>query len=96
METKYTLEYRPEFTEWLDEQTNVVSAKVSNRLGRVALGSFGDAKSIGGGLYELRFNFGAGIRVYYTQKEDVIVVILGAGTKRTQSRDIEKIRSLIK
>ncbi|BBH54690.1 type II toxin-antitoxin system RelE/ParE family toxin [Fluviispira sanaruensis] len=53
------------------------------------------AKNLGGGIYELRAKAkGAGYRVYYTFKNDKIIILLVAGDKSTQQRDIEKARNL--
>ena len=52
------------------------------------LGSFGDAKSVGAGVFELRFDFGPGYRVYYTERNGEI------GDKSTQKQDIEKAKEL--
>lgn len=48
----------------------------------------GDTKPVGEGVFEMREHFGAGWRMYYVQHGDVIVVMLGGGTKSTQAADI--------
>lgn len=58
------------------------------------LGNFGDAKSVGAGVFELRFDFGPGYRVYYTERNGEIVVLLAGGDKSTQKQDIEKAKEL--
>ena len=63
---------------------------VDARLARVRAGNFGDAKSVGGGVSELRINFGPGLRVYYGLHGKQIVVLLGGGDKGSQSRDIRR------
>jgi putative addiction module killer protein len=45
-----------------------------------------------GGVWELRFHFGSGYRVYYGKIGKVVVVLLCGGSKGTQGRDIEKAR----
>ena len=59
------------------------------RLDRVAEGNFGDHRSIGGGVSELRINRGPGYRVYYTIRQRTVVVLLCGGDKASQKRDIE-------
>lgn len=53
-------------------------------------GHYGDYKHLQDGVFELRYNFGAGYRLYFAEDGDTIVVLLCAGDKSTQSRDISK------
>jgi putative addiction module killer protein len=75
--------------EWLDELDFIVSARVQVRINRVAHGNFGDAKSVGQGVSELRLTFGSGYRVYFAVHGDEIVVLLCGGNKSSQDDDIE-------
>ena len=59
------------------------------------LGNVGDAKSVGDGVFELRFDFGPGYRVYYTEREGEIIVLLAGGDKSSQKQDIEKAKQLV-
>ena len=54
----------------------------------------GDAKGVGKGVMEMRIDYGPGYRVYYTSQGPTIVVVLCAGDKRTQSRDIKRAQEL--
>jgi putative addiction module killer protein len=54
----------------------------------------GNHKSLGGGLYEIKIDYGAGYRVYYRYKDNKIIIILGGGDKSSQDKDIKKIRSM--
>ena len=54
----------------------------------------GDAKSVGKGVMEMRIDYGPGYRVYYVHQGPTIVVVLCAGDKRTQSRDIKRAQEL--
>ncbi|WP_420641653.1 type II toxin-antitoxin system RelE/ParE family toxin [Candidatus Leptofilum sp.] len=69
--------------------------KVLARINRVENGNFGDFKSLGDNLYELRFFFGGGLRIYYTIRDNRLVLLLRGGDKSKQSRDIEKARQMI-
>lgn len=76
------------FDEWLkslDAQTRV---RINARLNRLRLGNFGDFKSVGTGVYELRLFFGPGYRVYYGLAGKQVVLLLAGGTKKKQDRDI--------
>lgn len=64
-------------------------ARIEARLAMVAAGSFGDAKSIGNGVMELRIDWGPGYRVYFAREGQVVVLLLCGGDKRTQDKDIK-------
>ena len=85
----------PEFTAWLDGlKDNKVRGVVTERIKRLSFGLLGDFKAIGDGIIELRIDFGAGWRLYYTQHSAQIVVLLAGGSKRTQKKDIQRAKSL--
>ena len=64
------------------------------RLRKASLGHLGDVKPVAPGVYEMREFFGPGWRMYYARRGDVLIVMLGGGSKATQARDIEKAISL--
>ncbi|MGD0860159.1 MAG: type II toxin-antitoxin system RelE/ParE family toxin [Terracidiphilus sp.] len=85
----------PEFTRWLDGlKDNKVRGAVVERIKRLTFGLLGDFKAIGDGVIELRIDFGAGWRLYYTQCGAQIVVLLAGGSKRTQKKDIQRAKAL--
>lgn len=93
----YTLQSTQTFNHWLAGLKDpVVRNKVLTRLDRVVQGNFGDCKTLANGLYELRFAFGVGLRVYYTLKNERVVLLLAGGDKSSQERDIEKALALLK
>ena len=63
---------------------------VLRRLDRVAAGNSGDCKYCREGVWELRLDKGPGYRIYYAKTEETIVVLLCAGDKSTQSKDVER------
>ncbi len=67
---------------------------VAERIKRLTFGLLGDFKAIGGGVIELRIDFGPGWRLYYTQCSAEIVVLLADGSKRTQKKDIRRAKAL--
>lgn len=84
------------FDDWLSElPENRTQAKIAARINRLAAGNFGDCKSLGQGLYELRIDWGPGYRVYYAMIAQARVLILCGGDKRIQVPDIEKARAYL-
>src|SRR5580658_8661131 len=83
------------FDEWFDSLRDLrMRAAVDARLARVRAGNLGDCKSVGGGVFEMRINFGPGLRVYYGLRGQEIVVLLGGGDKSSQARDIRRAQQL--
>jgi putative addiction module killer protein len=78
------------FAKWLDglEDTRA-RARVQARIERLAGGNPGDVKPVGGGVSELRIDYGPGYRVYFTRAGREIVVLLAGGDKSTQDADIK-------
>lgn len=82
------------FTSWLENLKDFqATAKVKVRLDRMKLGNFGDSKSVGDGVHELRIDFGPGYRVYYGQIGRKILLLLYGGIKRSQDKDIVTAKS---
>src|SRR5580658_1484513 len=83
------------FDEWFNSiRDKRMQAAVDARLARVRAGNFGDCKSVGGGVFELRVSLGPGLRVYYGRHDQEVVVLLGGGDKRSQQRDIRRAQQL--
>ena len=81
---------REPFREWLSSLgDHKARAKIWVRLDRVSLGNFGDCHGVGGGVHELRIDYGPGYRVYFGQEGTTVVVLLCGGDKDTQTDDIE-------
>ena len=84
----FQIETTLEFDEWLEGLDKRTAIRLASRLDKLALGLWGDCKSVGPGVTELREHFGAGYRMYVTELDKVIVVALGGGDKSTQAKDI--------
>ncbi len=78
------------FAKWLDGLADVQArARLLVRIDRLAEGNPGDVKPVGGGISEMRVNYGAGYRVYYTVRNREVIILLAGGDKDSQSRDIK-------
>ena len=88
------IETTSEFMRWFNglKDKKVVS-RVVVRLQRVEQdGYFGDSKSVGGGVSEMRIDYGSGYRLYYTIRGEEAVFLLCGGDKSSQQKDIKKAK----
>ena len=84
------------YAKWFDRlKDRSARAKINIRIRRLSLGNSGDSKSVGGGVRELRIDFGPGYRVYYWQKGDELILLLAGGDKSSQPSDIHTARQLL-
>jgi putative addiction module killer protein len=67
-----------------------VADRIVRRVARVKLGNFGDFRSVGEDVQELRIQIGPGIRVYFGRQSETIVVLLWGGDKQSQRSDIRR------
>ncbi len=67
-------------------------ARIQTRVDRLSLGLFGDWKSVGEGVFELRISEGKGYRVYYGKEGEAIVILLCGGNKSSQTKDIKQAK----
>lgn len=85
-----TLSGKVPFIEWLhclkDATTRL---RIRRRLDRLELGNFGDCKPVGEGILELRLAFGPGYRIYLAEEDDILIILLCAGDKSSQKKDIQ-------
>ncbi len=85
------------FSRWLGGlKDHRAKAAIVFRLRQVAAGHWGDVKSVGGGVSELRWHIGPGYRVYFTRRGEQIVLLLAGGDKSSQAKDIAKAKELAK
>lgn len=66
--------------------------RIVRRIARLELGNFGDFRSVGEGVQELRIPIGPGIRVYFGRQGEAIVVLLCGGDKHSQRHDIGRAK----
>ena len=93
----YTVKRLDEFSEWLKGLKDELTRQRLNKRLRIAqLGNLGDVESVGEGVFEMREHFGPGWRMYYVQRGEVLIVMLGGGDKSTQQADIRRAAALAK
>ena len=84
---------RVPFSEWYDTlQARNVRNRIQKRLDQLEEGNFGDYRSVGSGVFELRFHFGPGYRIYFGEVDNTVVLLLCAGDKSSQTRDIRRAK----
>ena len=84
-----------EFTKWLKSlRDGRAAAKIAQRIVRLQSGLLGDVKPVGGGVSELRIDYGPGYRVYFANQGRAIVILLCGGDKGTQAADIKRAKAL--
>lgn len=85
------------YREWFDGlRDREARARIDARIRRLSLGNAGDVKPVGGGVSEVRIDYGPGYRVYYQQRGPLLVVLLCGGDKRTQNSDIRRAIEIAK
>lgn len=84
------------FIDWLESLDITIKHRIQSRLARVAIGNLGEYKLLGDHIHELKFKFGSGYRIYYSELDDVILLLLCAGDKKTQSKDIKMAKDYLR
>jgi putative addiction module killer protein len=83
------------YIEWFEKlKDRRARARIAIRIRRVSLGNLGDVKPVGDGISELRIDYGPGYRVYFTQRNNQLIILLAGGDKTTQVSDIQKAKKI--
>jgi putative addiction module killer protein len=77
------------FSTWFKGLNVPAALKVRTAIARMETGNFFNVEPVGQGVSEYKLEFGPGYRIYFGKDGDTLVVLLGGGTKKRQSRDIE-------
>ena len=93
----YTVFETDTFEQWMDGlRDRPTRIRLRRRLTKAMRGNLGDVKSVGEGVWEMREFFGPGWRMYYVQRGNVLIVMLGGGDKSSQDEDIAAAKVLAK
>lgn len=89
-----TADGKQPLTEWLNGlEDERARSKIKIRFDRLALGNFGDCEPVGGGVLELRIDWGPGYRAYIARLGPIAVLLLCGGDKTTQRKDIKRAKA---
>jgi putative addiction module killer protein len=85
------------YRDWINSlKDRAGRARIQVRVDRLANGNPGQHRNLTGGISELKIDFGPGYRVYYTEREGDLVILLAGGDKSTQQQDIRTATVLAK
>lgn len=85
-----------EFDAWLKALRDpIATARIAARIRSAEAGNFGDCAPVGDGISEMRIHVGPGYRLYYCRRGDVTYLLLCAGDKSTQPKDIRTAKTLL-
>lgn len=91
----YTIKRMPEFDEWLGSlKDSMTRLRLARRLEKAQRGLLGDVAPVGEGVQEMREFFGPGWRMYFIEKDQALIVMLGGGNKSSQTDDIHRAIAL--
>ena len=93
----YRVEQTDEFASWLDRlRDQRAQTVIATRVLRIQSGLLGDWKTVSDGVSEIRIDYGPGYRLYFTMRNQVIVILLCGSDKRGQDRAIKLAKRLVK
>ncbi|BAK45077.1 type II toxin-antitoxin system RelE/ParE family toxin [Eggerthella sp. YY7918] len=91
----WTVKKTRTFERWLRRlKDRKARGRISARVFRLEEGLLGDVRSVGEGVFELRIDYGPGYRLYGTIMGAVVIVLLCAGDKGSQKRDIARAKRM--
>ena len=91
----FTVRQTEEFFAWLDGlKDKRAQVRIAAGLRQTEAGSLGDWQPVQGDVSELRVDFGPGYRLYFVRRGRIIIVMLNAGDKSPQKRDIRRVLKL--
>ncbi len=92
----YSVLRTDEFDKWLSRlRDERAKARIAARIRSAELGNLGDARPVGGGISEMRIDYGPGYRVYFKLRGKQLIILLIGGDKSTQARDIKKAKAIV-
>ena len=91
----YTILRSSTFDRWLGRLRDRQAVdRIIARLLAAEDGHLGDVRAVGGGVSEMRIQYGPGYRIYFITQGAELIVLLCGGDKDSQQRDIERARRM--
>ena len=81
--------------EWMNSLDSLNKARIYARLARIQEGNLGDYKKLDSEISEFRFKFGSGYRIYYSEIDNIVILLINAGDKKSQPNDIKKAKEYL-
>lgn len=92
----FTVRQTQEFQDWLDGLKDIkAQLRIVARLRLAEAGNLGDCKPVGNEVSEMRVAFGPGYRLYFTRRQNILIVMLAGGDKSTQARDLKRAQKIL-
>jgi putative addiction module killer protein len=78
------------YRDWINTlKDRAARARIQVRVDRLVHGNPGQHRHLTEGVSELKMDFGPGYRVYYTERNGELVILLAGGDKSTQQQDVK-------
>ena len=93
----FRIQQTAEFADWFERlRDQRARSSIAVRIARIESGNFGDCKSVGGSVREIRVDVGPGYRIYFMMRGRELIILLCGGDKGSQRRDIDRAKALAK
>jgi len=92
----FKIDKTTEFDKWIRKLKDIrAKTKILFRIQKLETDEhFGDCKTVGDGISEMRINYAKGYRVYFKDKGNKIILLLVGGEKSTQKKDIKRAKEI--
>lgn len=84
------------FEKWYDKLASNIQSIMDSWIKKLSKGNFSNCRSVGEGVHELKIDFQKGYRIYFTNVNGEIIILLLGGDKSSQQKDIEKAKQIKK
>ena len=85
------------YRDWINGlRDRLTRARIQVRVDRLVHGNPGQHRNLTDGVSELKIDIGPGYRVYYTERDGEIIILLAGGDKSSQAQDIKQAIALAK